>query len=54
VLDQIAAYVQDADGSVKAAILAAIKLVADALPLPAGGATGATGGSSGASGGTGS
>lgn len=56
VLDATAAYIQNADGSLRAAILALIKAAGDLLTPPSsGGATGGTGGtgSTGSSGGTG-
>ena len=43
VLDDLAAILQNADGSVKATILAKVKASADLLPLPPSKATGATG-----------
>jgi len=38
---------QEADGSVKAGVLAAAKVKGDALPVPGSGATGATGATGG-------
>ena len=43
VLDDLAATMQNADGSVRAAMLAKVKASADALPLPPSKATGAVG-----------
>ncbi|WP_213956034.1 hypothetical protein [Variovorax sp. dw_954] len=49
-LDNVGSLIENADGSVKAAILAAVKALGDLLPLPSSGATGSTGASTGASG----
>lgn len=46
VLDNSAALLQDSNGNVKAAIVAAVKALGDSLPLPPSAPTGATGGSS--------
>ena len=43
VLDNTAAVLQNADGSLKTAILATVKIAADVLPVPPSRATGATG-----------
>ncbi|MDM0103703.1 hypothetical protein QTH97_02075 [Variovorax sp. J22R24] len=47
VLDNTASVMQEADGSVKAAVLAAAKAKGDALPVPGSGATGGTGATGG-------
>jgi hypothetical protein len=47
VLDNTASVMQEADGSVKAGVLAAAKVKGDALPVPGSGATGGTGATGG-------